>query len=385
MRAENFRWATIALFLPNNPSVRTLRRWRQDVDFKRTHEPLRPITDDELQEVIADFMQDQEEGRGFESARGHLAALQYRVSRQRIRNAVRAFSPQAVQFRRQRRRPRIQYNVVGYNYLWHNDGWHKLITWGIVVHGCVDGATRLCTYLGARNNNRQETVFELFEEAIEELGCPWRMRGDEGGENNLVARYMNAQGEQRGLYNLEGYIRGPSVHNTRIEGFWSHMRQRCTQFWINFFSQMGDTSTPVNLRLDSTQDSHKFVLQHVFLPLINENLQIFKNFWNSHSLSTEGNFSPVQLRRMSWLSSCPPPPTHVELENYGIQPNAHRSEGRTPGTVVIPPNCELATPVGYQTFCQNFPHLTSTHDRRDYFGYWRRALEYYQQLQASGW
>ena len=74
---------------------------------------------------------------------------------------------------------------------------------------------------------------------------------------------MNAQGEQRGLYNLEGYIRGPSVHNTRIEGFWSHMRQRCTQFWINFFSQMGDTSTPVNLRLDSTQDSHKLVLQHV--------------------------------------------------------------------------------------------------------------------------
>ncbi|KAF8835009.1 hypothetical protein BDN67DRAFT_913766, partial [Paxillus ammoniavirescens] len=31
------------------------------------------------------------------------------------------------------------YSVPRSNYLWHIDGHHKLIWWGIVIHGMIDG------------------------------------------------------------------------------------------------------------------------------------------------------------------------------------------------------------------------------------------------------
>ncbi|KZT20999.1 hypothetical protein NEOLEDRAFT_1074412 [Neolentinus lepideus HHB14362 ss-1] len=41
-----------------------------------------------------------------------------------------------------RRRQKIQwkkYSVPRPNYLWHCDDHHKLIWWGIVIHGFIDG------------------------------------------------------------------------------------------------------------------------------------------------------------------------------------------------------------------------------------------------------
>ncbi|KAF8198607.1 hypothetical protein BJ912DRAFT_845473, partial [Pholiota molesta] len=35
-----------------------------------------------------------------------------------------------------------RYNVACPNALWHINGHHKLILWGIVIHGCVDGYSR---------------------------------------------------------------------------------------------------------------------------------------------------------------------------------------------------------------------------------------------------
>lgn len=44
--------------------------------------------------------------------------------------------------RRKTQPPRRQYKVARPNALWHIDGHHKLILWGIVIHGCVDGFSR---------------------------------------------------------------------------------------------------------------------------------------------------------------------------------------------------------------------------------------------------
>jgi hypothetical protein len=46
---------------------------------------------------------------------------------------------------RQRQRAKVRrrnYQVTRPNALWHIDGHHKLILWGIVIHGCVDGYSR---------------------------------------------------------------------------------------------------------------------------------------------------------------------------------------------------------------------------------------------------
>ena len=51
------------------------------------------------------------------------------------------------------------------NALWHIDGLHCLIRWRIVIHGGIDGYSRQVVYLGASNNNKSETVLQLFLEA----------------------------------------------------------------------------------------------------------------------------------------------------------------------------------------------------------------------------
>lgn len=96
----------------------------------------------------------------------------------------------------------------------HIDGNHELIEpYRIVIHGGIDGFSRLAVYLNASTNNRATTVFGCFQEAIQQYNLPSRVRYDLGFENLEVGRYML---EQRGL-NRGSIITGTSVHNQRIE------------------------------------------------------------------------------------------------------------------------------------------------------------------------
>lgn len=49
----------------------------------------------------------------------------------------------------------------------------------------------------------------------------------------------------------------------------------------------------MGMRIDD--DWHLFVLQYLFIPRIQEDLNLFKNIWNNHALSTEQNRTPLQL------------------------------------------------------------------------------------------
>lgn len=76
-----------------------------------------------------------------------------------------------------------------------------LIRWGIVIHGFIDGYSRLITGLRASNNNLGSTVLSLFLAAADVYGVPSRMRGDHGVENILLAAWMELnRGVRRGSY-----------------------------------------------------------------------------------------------------------------------------------------------------------------------------------------
>lgn len=76
-----------------------------------------------------------------------------------------------------------------------------MIRWGIVIHGFIDGYSRLITGLRASDNNSADTVFDVFEAAAALYGVPSRMRGDHGTENMVVAIWMEQRrGTGRGSY-----------------------------------------------------------------------------------------------------------------------------------------------------------------------------------------
>ena len=61
---------------------------------------------------------------------------------------------------------------------------------------------------------------------------PWRIRGDKGGENVLVADFMI---HHRGNFS---FICGPSKFNTRIERLWREVRQNVVQYYMDLFKSM---------------------------------------------------------------------------------------------------------------------------------------------------
>ncbi len=143
------------------------------------------ISDDQLDEIVSSMIQFQP-AHGIRTVQSRLRASGFILQRERVREYLYRVDPSGIEARLRRTLHRRQYSVPGPNSLWHIDGYHKLIRWRIVVHGGIDGYSRIPVYLNVSSNNRADTVFRAFSGAVSKFGLPSRVRADHGGENVLV-------------------------------------------------------------------------------------------------------------------------------------------------------------------------------------------------------
>ena len=202
----------------------------------------------------------------------------------------------------------------------HIDGDHKLITpYRFVLHGGIDGYSRLIVYLEASTNNRASTVLRLFEDAVAQYNLPSRVRCDFGLENIDVARLML---ETRGV-NRGSVLTGPSVRNQRIERLWREVNRIIVSRFLNIFLFL-----ETNGHFDPDNEVHLLSLHIVYQPLINSVIEHFKQQWNNHPLTSECSYTPLQIWVRDMIMLCNSGYSAVNsvmsgdtLENYGVDEN----------------------------------------------------------------
>ncbi|KAF5281748.1 hypothetical protein FQR65_LT14543 [Abscondita terminalis] len=238
---------------------------------------------------------------GYTMMQGYLRSHGLYLQRRRLRSLLNDADPIGTSKRWSTSIKRRTYKVTSPNALWHMDAHLKLSRWGFVIHGCVDGYSRMLMCLSCTNSIQAEPVLKLFASAVVENGLPSRIRSDHGYENILVATMMNLiHGLNRG-----SHITGKSVHNQRIERMWVDVYKEVVDKIYNSIYKLENESL-----LDIDNTIHKFCVQKVYIKEINEALLSFKRGWNYHPIRTANNKSPRQL----WLNGM--------LQNYNSNSTA---------------------------------------------------------------
>jgi hypothetical protein len=193
-----------------------------------------------------------------------------------------------------------------------------------------------------------------------------------------------------------------SVHNIRIERLWQDVTKDVGTKWMEFF-----TDLEVHHGLDVSNRDHIWLLHHLFLEGLNDELFGWIGMWNSHTLSIKGspNRSPNQLYLHGMLTqgtrglATSQPEGDEDAEDEGIDwPAIQAARGDRPPEADVdrgpgdsfprnPPEVTVETPTcphGYD-FLRGLESLVNETGLRgskhlmDKLLLWERALAYFQE------
>ncbi|XP_019634936.1 PREDICTED: uncharacterized protein LOC109477911 isoform X2 [Branchiostoma belcheri] len=187
------------------------------------------------------------------------------VRRRTVQQILRQEDPEGSAQRRRRRLARRRYFSRGPNHVWHIDGYSRRIMWLKV------GPT----------NKDPKIVASFYLDAVCQLGgCPLIVRSDPGSENVVVAAiqctFRARDADEHAGPKSHQY--GKSVHNQRIEAFWSHLKPRL-RWWIEVFQGLVDDGD-----FEVGNCIHTWCLQYCLMPIVAQDLDTFAQDWNDRRI-----------------------------------------------------------------------------------------------------
>ncbi|CAG2196931.1 unnamed protein product [Mytilus edulis] len=203
------------------------------------------------------------------------------VTQETVRLCLRAIDSVSVESRRRHRLHRRSYFNSGPNYLIHIDGYDKLKSYGIAIHGAIDGYSRRILWLkaGPSNNNPRYIAKFYLNFVKESRRIPRVVRADAGTENVILRDLQIALRFNHGdaMSGLRSFSTGRSTGNQRIERLWRNLSESFTSFWRNKFAYLRDAEI-----FCTAEPLHIECIRYCFLPLIRRQLQEFMETWNEH-------------------------------------------------------------------------------------------------------
>ncbi|CAC5365818.1 unnamed protein product [Mytilus coruscus] len=203
------------------------------------------------------------------------------VTQETVRLCLRAIDSVGVESRRRHRLHRRSYFNSGPNYLIHIDGYDKLKSYCIAIHGDIDGYSRRILWLkaGPSNNNPRYIAKFYLNFVKESRRIPRVVRADAGTKNVIVRDLQIALRFDHGdaMSELRSFSTGRSTGNQRTERLWRNLSESFTFFWRNTFAYLRDADI-----FCTAEPLHIECIRYCFLPLIRSQLQEFMETWNEH-------------------------------------------------------------------------------------------------------
>uniref|UniRef100_T1IL45 Integrase core domain-containing protein n=1 Tax=Strigamia maritima TaxID=126957 RepID=T1IL45_STRMM len=265
-------------------SMRTLKRRLQFFGITRTDKTISPS-------VLLDAVKKEIETSG--------KLLGYRSMHRKLRNeenlfvarndvylAMNLIAPEYLEERqlinkRKKFRKRT-FTSKGSNFVWSLDGHDKLMgrnkaQFPLAIHGCVDTFSR--------------KILWLKNLAIKHYYIPNYTRSDRSSENVLIAtiqNYLHASESEK-----PNHLYGTSTSNQVIEQWWRGFRERQGEFYKDLIHNLIN-----NYYYDENASNCRVLLAALYIPIIQKDLDSFKNNWNVHRIRKQKIYRPCGVVRL---------------------------------------------------------------------------------------
>lgn len=128
------------------------------------------LSDEELDKLIFEYKQKHGVACGRSMVLGYLKSCNLRIQQHRVTQSLRRIDPEGSRMRWSLIIKRRKYQVPAPNSLWHLDGHHSLINWGFVIHGGIDGFSRLIVFYIVLLTIRQKLLLICLTRLLKVVG-----------------------------------------------------------------------------------------------------------------------------------------------------------------------------------------------------------------------